>query len=133
MIARYGESFCAPGDRRVTLNFALARDVPLSPTVIADYFDPEIFLIKITPVNPTVGVVQNGIRSALQEEADADGLAAVHALRDLGYEVIVSIGEGEENLIGSNCGQYVQRFLEGDLEVAGSYGYRLAPGSLSIL
>ncbi len=35
----------------------------------------------------------------------------LEAIREAGYEVIISIGEQEENRIGSNCGQYVQKHL----------------------
>ncbi len=35
----------------------------------------------------------------------------VEALRQAGYEVILSIGEVEENAIGSNCGQYLRRHM----------------------
>jgi len=33
-------------------------------------------------------------------------------LRGTGYEVIVSVGELEENKIGSNCGQYLKKTAE---------------------
>jgi 23S rRNA (adenine2503-C2)-methyltransferase len=41
------------------------------------------------------------------------------------YDVIVSIGELEENKIGSNCGQYVKKFLEGGHKIKGSYEYNI--------
>jgi 23S rRNA (adenine2503-C2)-methyltransferase len=47
-IAKYGERFYAPGDRKLTLNFALAQGMPVDPTILLSYFDPHIFLVKIT-------------------------------------------------------------------------------------
>jgi 23S rRNA (adenine2503-C2)-methyltransferase len=38
-----------------------------------------------------------------------------------GYEVILSIGELDENRIGSNCGQFVQRALHSDARPRNSY------------
>ena len=44
-------------------------------------------------------------------------------LRAAGYEVIVSIGEVEENHIGSNCGQYVMRHLKAKEHLKNGYTY----------
>lgn len=44
--------------------------------------------------------------------ANEDTNKLVEQLRGVGYyEVILSIGELEENQIGSNCGQYVRKFI----------------------
>ena len=52
-IARYGAEFYQPSDRKIALNFALVRDTPLDADILRAHFDPEKFLIKITPLNPT--------------------------------------------------------------------------------
>ena len=112
-IARYGERFFLTGDRKVTLNFALAGHLPVSADRIESVFDPRFFAIKITPVNPTLKVREKGIRNLIEHEDQADNLEWVRKLRANGYDVIVSIGELEENKIGSNCGQLVKRFIDG--------------------
>jgi len=109
-IAAYGERFVSPGDRRITLNIALAEDTVVEAPVLRRFFHPDLFLIKATPVNPTLGARRHGLRNGLPDTGTAP--ACVDALRSAGYEVIVSIGELEENRIGSNCGQFVRRFLE---------------------
>jgi 23S rRNA (adenine2503-C2)-methyltransferase len=43
-------------------------------------------------------------------------------MRSAGYDVILSIGEVEENRIGSNCGQYVTRHLNAG-ETVGMSGH----------
>jgi hypothetical protein len=48
-MAAYGERFFLPGDRKITLNFALAHGAPVDPDVLRQHFDPGKFLIKITP------------------------------------------------------------------------------------
>ena len=52
-IAEYGMSFRRTGERKVTLNFALAEGIPVDAERLRRVFDPACFLIKITPVNPT--------------------------------------------------------------------------------
>ena len=123
-IAEYGENYLEKGDRKITLNFALAKGYPLDPDVLKEYFEPAKFLIKITPVNPTVRAVERGIKSAVEKSPDEiDGL--VRKLKKEGYDVIVSVGELEENRIGSNCGQLVRRYLESKRNIEDSYTYEL--------
>lgn len=130
-IARFGDEFYQSGDRKITLNFALAEDAPLDAVVLARYFDPSFFCVKLTPVNPTVKAVAGGIANAIRSEIQAEGLPQVKALRRLGYDVIISIGELEENKIGSNCGQYIKTFLDKKKFIsADSYLYELQqPGT----
>lgn len=106
-LAEFGERYWDVRDRKINLNFALAKNVPADPEVIAQLFIPEKFLIKITPVNPTRSAEKNGLESMIRFEGDPK-LKIVEELRKLGFEVIVSIGAKEEIVIGSNCGQYVK-------------------------
>lgn len=124
-IAAYGERFVAGGDRKVTLNFALSTESRLDTGTLFHYFDPTLFLVKLTPVNPTVSVTEANISSAIREGQEQSGGGVVDRLRDKGYEVLVSIGEWEENRIGSNCGQFIKRFQQSRLSMEDSYNYRL--------
>jgi 23S rRNA (adenine2503-C2)-methyltransferase len=124
-VAAYGREFYQEEDRKITLNFALAEGYPLSTEVLQYYFDPSIFTIKLTPVNPTLNAIKNGICNAAISEAQVNRLPEIRGLRAAGYDVIVSIGELEENKIGSNCGQYVKSFLDGRYE-SGRETYRYA-------
>ncbi|HSG27424.1 MAG TPA: hypothetical protein VLA34_03015, partial [Candidatus Krumholzibacterium sp.] len=119
-IAAYGDRFYREGGRKVTLNFALAEGMPVDPVVLLDHFSPDRFFIKITPVNPTCAAGESGIASHIVPGTGR--YAVVDALGNAGYEVLLSIGELEENHIGSNCGQYVSRYLAGgSLEEAYNY------------
>jgi len=122
-IAEYGEKFFKRGDRKITLNFALGEDMPLSPDVLVKFFDPNKFLVKITPLNPTLQSVKNKLTSKInKEEKEVESL--VGALKRSGYEVIVSIGALEENEIGSNCGQFVTKYLnEKNNQIKNGYKY----------
>ncbi len=124
-MAAYGERFYQPGDRKVTLNFALAKGYPVEVEKLRAYFSPEKFLIKITPLNPTYRAREHNLTSYVDPYESNEGDALFEALRKAGYEVIVSIGELEENLIGSNCGQYLRRHLSEQLSLEGGYTYQL--------
>ena len=125
-IAEYGARFYEEGDRKVTLNFALAKDMPVDPGVLVRYFDPQIYLIKITPLNPTHRARDYGLTSYIDAASrEDDRYDLVDALREAGYRVIVSIGEPEENYIGSNCGQYVLKHLDAVGQIPNGYTYPL--------
>jgi 23S rRNA (adenine2503-C2)-methyltransferase len=122
-MAEYGTRFHQSGDRKITLNFALAQGMPVEPDVLLQHFDPGRYLIKITPLNPTYRAVEHGLSSYIDPLHTGDGYEVVQALQAAGYEVIVSIGEVEENYIGSNCGQYVMRHLKADSHIDDGYTY----------
>lgn len=106
-VAEYGKIFFSTGDRKITLNFIVLRDYPIDPAVIYSFFDPALFLIKLTPLNPTISAKNNRLSSRLDPHDEHSISELVHTFRSLGFETLVSIGELEENKIGSNCGQYL--------------------------
>jgi 23S rRNA (adenine2503-C2)-methyltransferase len=122
-IAEYGETFYEEGDRKITLNSALPEGMPLDPRVLLEYFDPAEYVIKITPLNPTYRAISNDLRSYLGLSGGHERYEVIQELRQAGYDVIVSIGEPEENLIGSNCGQYVLRHLAAEEPLPDAYTY----------
>jgi 23S rRNA (adenine2503-C2)-methyltransferase len=122
-MAEYGLRFYQPGDRKITLNFALAQGYPLEPQVLLEYFTPEKFLVKITPLNPTYRARENLLASYIDPCQPDEQDRLVKALRQAGYEVILSIGEVEENAIGSNCGQYLRRHLNAAERLENGYSY----------
>jgi 23S rRNA (adenine2503-C2)-methyltransferase len=124
-IAEYGEVFYRPGDRKVTLNFALAGGIPVDPEVLLRHFDPERFLLKITPLNPTYRAVEHSLTSGIDTDASEAGVELIEDLRSAGYQVLLSIGEPEENLIGSNCGQFVLRHLKAQEALPEAYTYNV--------
>jgi 23S rRNA (adenine2503-C2)-methyltransferase len=126
-MADYGERFYCTGDRKITLNFALAEGMPVQPEVLLEYFDPARYLIKITPVNPTCRAVQHGLSTQIDPYRPETGRAVANSLSKVGYDVIVSIGEAEENQIGSNCGQYVLKYIETGQTLKDGYTYEVKP------
>lgn len=122
-IAEYGKAFYREGARKITLNFALAEGMPVSPDHLRRHFSPHKFLIKITPVNPTCRASENKISSYIQP--NKQNYEIISALEEEGYEVILSVGELEENQIGSNCGQYITNYLRERRIIKGGYTYPL--------
>jgi len=124
-MADYGERFYAQGDRKITLNFALANDMPIDPAILLKYFNPDKFLIKITPINPTYRATENKLKSYVNPFQAGEEYEVIRGLRAAGYDVILSIGEREENLIGSNCGQYIRTHLAAEGQITDGYTYTL--------
>jgi 23S rRNA (adenine2503-C2)-methyltransferase len=122
-IKDYGTRFYRNGERKITLNFALKDENAIDKNVLTKYFDPEIFLIKITPINPTYKAFDNNLFSTLNTEQLNNGL--VKDLKNAGYQVILSVGELEENNIGSNCGQYISNIEQNRKKQTSSYSYKL--------
>ncbi len=122
-IARYGERFCRSEDRdkKVTLNFAPTKGYPIDAGTVRSHFDPDRFLIKLTPLNPTVRSREQSLHSAINPEDMTTSEELVTSFSSMGFEVVLSIGELEENRIGSNCGQFIQRALDARARPSKSY------------
>ncbi len=106
-IAALGRSFRSPGDKKVTLNFIVMKDVEIDTDRIARLFDTENFLIKLTPLNPTYRAQYHKIHPGFDPENPSAVRGLVARFEEKGFETILSIGEIEESAIGSNCGQYI--------------------------
>jgi 23S rRNA (adenine2503-C2)-methyltransferase len=103
-IADYGKKFYR-GGRKITLNFIVMKSYPINPHIIKKFFDPSTFVIKLTPLNPTKRAATNSLKNKLTTQDTVSQL--VTQFTQLGYTTFVSIGEPQENTIGSNCGQYI--------------------------
>ncbi len=106
-ISTFGARWHEPGDRKITLNFALADGLPFAPADLLAHFPPERFLLKITPVNPTRNSARHGLRSAVDAERPGENRWLLDRCAEAGYDHILSIGELAENQVGSNCGMYL--------------------------
>ena len=122
-IAEYGNRFYNDGDQKIGLNFALEKNSPLEPEVLLKHFDPKKFIVKITPINPTYNASSNKMRSFIDPHIESVKNDLKEKLQNAGYDVIINIGEVTENQIGSNCGQYVMRYLESKKEIADGYDF----------
>ncbi len=120
-MAAFGSRFRREDDQKVTLNFAVAAGVPVDPAAVAKVFSPDDFLIKLTPVNPTMRAAQSGLESGIDPDRPETGGALKAAFEREGFDVILSLGESDENRIGSNCGMFVSELRRGVMRVRDGY------------
>ncbi|MBN2135883.1 MAG: radical SAM protein [Acidobacteria bacterium] len=118
-IAEYGEKFFDEGGRKITLNFALIKGAEVDMEKLLSIFDPEMFLIKMTPLNPTFKARENGLLPYDNPGEFESYMPLYNRIVESGYEAIISIGELEENKIGSNCGQYIRKAAKSETEIEG--------------
>lgn len=103
-IAAYGRAFRRPDDRKVTLNFAAPPGAGLRADAVAARFDPENFLIKLTPVNPTRTADERGTTHVwMSPPGELRDFAG--RLQERGFTVIVSPSLPEEIAAATSCGQ----------------------------
>jgi len=119
-IADYGEQWYKEGDRKITLNFAVAEDSEINPDIILEFFDPAKYWIKLTPVNPTDRAIHNKLQSGITEE-NSEYIPLLEEFRTRGFEASISIGEWEENEIGSNCGQFATKYQDNEVIIRENY------------
>jgi len=110
-MASYGKRFYNSGDKKITLNFAMSKGYPVDVNIVRKYFDPDIFIIKLTPINPTEKAKFNELVSQIDANDSASADQIIRDFRNQGFNVILSIGQLEENKIGSNCGQFVTQLM----------------------
>lgn len=113
-IAAYGDKFYREGERKITLSFAPSNEYIIDPNKITAIFDPQKFIIKLTPLNTTSSTVKNNLTSLISP-LNTEGIERVASeFRKNGYEVIISIGSYEELKIGSTCGQNLVTNLQNE-------------------
>ncbi len=115
-IADYADRFHNKGGKKVTLNFILAKDFILDPKVLRKNFSPDLFFIKMTPLNPTFMANRNSLAPGIigKPIESGEGERILERIKEKGFDALLSIGEQEENKIGSNCGQFVEAYHKAD-------------------
>ena len=119
-IALFGEKWYKSGDRKITLNFAVAEDSEIDPDLMRKVFNPSKYWIKLTPLNPTTKVINNKLKTGITEK-NTDCFPLVQQFRKKGFNAEISIGEWEENEIGTNCGQFATKYKNGEVGIKDSY------------
>ncbi len=124
-IRDYSLDFIENVDRKVTLNFAIMTNSIIDVSKLYKYFDSDKFIIKITPVNPTYRAIANNIISGFDTKSMTLPFhpSLIKELKEARYEVILSVGELEENKIGTNCGQLVKKHFESGIKIDSAYTY----------
>jgi 23S rRNA (adenine2503-C2)-methyltransferase len=106
-----------PSGRKITLNFAIA-DYEIDPLVLLQYFSPEDYLIKLTPMHKTSRALENNIETSGDYTTYYPYQKYENALKSMGYDVIVFIASEEEDLGRITCGNAI---LSGTMPLAKYY------------
>ncbi len=106
-IAAFGERFYNNGDRKITLSFAPSAENEIDAETIKNIFDPEKFLIKLTPLNKTENVLKNNFQSVISHSDDNNTFEIENEFRESGFGVIIIRNTLDEIKIGSTCGQNI--------------------------
>jgi len=95
-----------PKGRKITLNFAVA-DYEIDPSVLLNYFDPDDYIIKLTPMHKTGAAVKNGIKTSGDYTEYYPYEEHERNLIKAGYDVLVFIASKEEDLGLITCGNVI--------------------------
>ena len=95
-----------PNGRKITLNFAVA-DWEIEPAVLLNFFDPDDYLVKLTPMHKTRAAEGNGIETDGEYTSLAPYRHHEEALKSAGYDVIVFIASKEEDEGLITCGNAI--------------------------
>jgi 23S rRNA (adenine2503-C2)-methyltransferase len=104
-IARIMEGII-PNGRKITLNFAVA-DYAIDPTILLKYFDPDYYLIKLTPMHKTRIALINDIMTRGDYTTLLPYKDHEEALKTSGYDVLVFIASEYEDLGRITCGNAI--------------------------
>ena len=111
-VSEIGKQLPVPIGRKYALNFALADDYIVDAQKLKDYFNPEHFMVKITPLHKTQSCDENGIQTTNGYEAFTPYQDIEKDLKAAGFDVIVFVPSYDEDLGMITCGNAI---LSGNL------------------
>jgi len=95
-----------PSGRKITLNFAVAQ-YEIDPSVLLKYFDPEYYIVKLTPMHKTTTATQRGLSTVGDYTTYEPYQEHEGRLIAAGYDVLVFIASHEEDDSKITCGNAV--------------------------
>lgn len=95
-----------PNGRKITLNFAIA-EWEINPSVLLKYFDPDDYIIKLTPMHKTARAVKNNILTKGDYTTYYPYKEYEKSLKVAGYDVLVFIASEYEDMGRITCGNAI--------------------------
>jgi 23S rRNA (adenine2503-C2)-methyltransferase len=92
--------------RKITLNFALT-DAKINEHILYNWFSPDKFLCKITPMHRTDACINNNLLTADGYEQYYPYKDVENRLKSVGFDVIVFIPSKEEDESRITCGNAI--------------------------
>lgn len=106
-ISEIGRLLPDPKGRKYALNFALADNYTVDAEKLAMLFNPNKFMVKITPLHKTQSCDDNGIITTDGYEAFTPYQKAETDLKNAGFDVIVFVPSYDEDLGLITCGNAI--------------------------
>jgi 23S rRNA (adenine2503-C2)-methyltransferase len=100
------DSLPKPVGRKITLNFAVAN-YTVDPYVLLKYFNPDHYIIKLTPMHKTATAVSQGITTSGDYTSPEPYEILRDKLKQAGYEVLVFIASRDEDEGRITCGNAI--------------------------
>lgn len=91
--------------RKITLNFISAKSYETDSETTKNTYDPDLFAIKLTPVNTSESTKEKGIVSLVGADNPTGINDLAEQLRKYGYQVVVSVTAEYEDQNAMGCGQ----------------------------
>ena len=106
-ISSLGKYLPLPKGRKYALNFALADGYEVDAKKLESLFDPEKFMVKITPMHRTDACTDNGIKTTGGYEYFTPYKSVEQELKDAGFDVLVFVPSYDEDDGLITCGNAI--------------------------
>lgn len=105
-VAGICDRFPKPKGRKITLNFAVA-DYEINAEKLREFFNPENFIVKLTPMHKTAAAIQNNIKTLGDYTTIYPYQKIESELKEVGFDVLVFIASEYEDLGRITCGNAI--------------------------
>jgi 23S rRNA (adenine2503-C2)-methyltransferase len=105
-ISEIGKMLDFPKGRKITLNFAVA-EYEINAEKLRDLFDPNKFIIKITPMHKTNTAIENDIHTVGDYTTYYPYKEIESQLKTVGFDVLVFLASEYEDLGRITCGNAI--------------------------
>lgn len=95
-----------PVGRKIALNFFIAG-YTIDPHALIEWFPPEYYMCKLTPMHKTARATDNGIETAGDYTTIEPYLETEAALKAAGYDVLVFVASEAEDIGRITCGNAI--------------------------
>ena len=106
-ISEIGRWLPEPVGRKYALNFALADNCELDVNKLLQLFNPEKFMVKITPLHLTSSCQENHIETTDGYDYFTPYKESEEALKEAGFDVLVFIPSYDEDQSRITCGNAI--------------------------
>lgn len=106
-LSKICEKFPSPISRKYCLNFAYASDFEIDGALLKNYFDPNKFMCKITPIHNNNACEENKIKTIDGYESYVPYKKPEEELKKAGFDVLVFIPSLDEEHGLVTCGNAI--------------------------